>query len=84
LESCYRLRTAKEDPPIDLGNGRVLVSIEDPLAWWIIYKKNIIFESDAIKPVTQIQNDMNIINKCDKSLENLQASEEEATTNGVF
>jgi chromosome segregation ATPase len=35
LESCHRLRTeaGKEDPPIDLGNGRVLVSIQDPLVW---------------------------------------------------
>jgi hypothetical protein len=33
LESCYRLRTKKEDPPIDLGNGKFLVSIEDPMAW---------------------------------------------------
>ena len=37
--------------------------------------------TDAIKHVTQIQNDVNIINKIDKSLE---ASEEEVTTNGVF
>jgi hypothetical protein len=40
--------------------------------------------TDAIKHVTQLQNDVNIINKCDKSLENLEASEEEVTTNGVF
>ena len=35
LESIHRLRTQteKEDPPIDLGNGRVLVSIEDPTVW---------------------------------------------------
>jgi hypothetical protein len=35
LESCHRLRTQteREDPPIDLGNGKVLVSIEDPMAW---------------------------------------------------
>jgi hypothetical protein len=37
--------------------------------------------TDAIKHVTQIENDVNIINKIDKSLE---ASEEEVTTNGVF
>jgi predicted transcriptional regulator len=37
--------------------------------------------TDAIKHVTQIQNNVNIINKIDKSLE---ASEEEVTTNGVF
>ena len=33
LESCYRLRAEKEEPPIDLGNGRVLVSIRDPMVW---------------------------------------------------
>jgi septation ring formation regulator EzrA len=35
LESIHRLRTQteREDPPIDLGNGKVLVSIEDPMAW---------------------------------------------------
>jgi septation ring formation regulator EzrA len=35
LESIHRLRTQteREDPPIDLGNGKVLVSIEDPTAW---------------------------------------------------
>ena len=37
--------------------------------------------TDAIKHVTQIQNDVNIIKRCDESLE---ASEEEVTTNGVF
>ena len=37
LESCYRVRTqiekGDEEPPIDLGNGRALVSIQDPLVW---------------------------------------------------
>ena len=33
LEACYRLRTEKEEPPIDLGNGKFLVSIQDPLVW---------------------------------------------------
>jgi hypothetical protein len=35
LESIHRLRTQteREDPPIDLGNGKVLVSMEDPMAW---------------------------------------------------
>lgn len=33
LESLHRFRTHKPDPPIDLGNGKVLVSIEDPFAW---------------------------------------------------
>jgi hypothetical protein len=34
LESCHRLRTQPEDvPPIDLGNGRYEISIEDPTAW---------------------------------------------------
>lgn len=37
--------------------------------------------TDAMKRITQLQNNVNIINKCDKSLE---ASEEEVTTNGVF
>ena len=37
--------------------------------------------ADAWKKVTEIQNNVNIINKIDKSLE---ASEEEVTTNGVF
>ena len=37
--------------------------------------------TDAIKRVTQLQNNVNIINKIDKSLE---AFEEEVTTNGVF
>jgi hypothetical protein len=37
--------------------------------------------TDAIKHVTQIQNDVNIINRCDKSLESL---DEDITTNGVF
>lgn len=37
--------------------------------------------TDAIKHVSQIQNDVNIIKRCDESLE---ASEEEVTTNGVF
>lgn len=31
--------------------------------------------TDAIKHVTQLQNSRNIINKCDKSLESLKASE---------
>jgi hypothetical protein len=33
LESCSRIRTEKEDPPIDLGNGKFLVSIQDPTVW---------------------------------------------------
>ena len=33
LESCHRLRTEKEDPPIDLGNGKFLVSIQNPTVW---------------------------------------------------
>jgi len=37
LESCHRLRTQTEkeekEPPIDLGNGKALVSIEDPAVW---------------------------------------------------
>jgi hypothetical protein len=33
LESCRRIRTEKEDPPIDLGNGKFLVSIQDPTVW---------------------------------------------------
>jgi hypothetical protein len=37
LESCHRVRTqidkGDEEPPIDLGNGRALVSIQDPLVW---------------------------------------------------
>jgi hypothetical protein len=35
LESIHRFRTQpeKRDPPIDLSNGKVLVSIEDPMAW---------------------------------------------------
>jgi hypothetical protein len=37
--------------------------------------------TDAIKHVTQMQNNINIINRIDKSLE---TSEEEITTNGVF
>jgi hypothetical protein len=37
--------------------------------------------TDAIKHVTHIQNDVSILNKCDKSLD---AIEEEITTNGVF
>jgi DeoR/GlpR family transcriptional regulator of sugar metabolism len=43
--------------------------------------------TDAMKRITQLQDNVNIINKCDKSLEieSLEASEaEEATTNGVF
>jgi hypothetical protein len=41
--------------------------------------------TDAIKRLTQIQNDVNIINKSDKSLEASESeSEEEVTTNGVF
>lgn len=39
--------------------------------------------TDAIKHVTQLQNNVNIISKCDKSLE-ASALEEETTTNGVF
>ena len=37
--------------------------------------------TDAIKHVSQIQKDVDTINKIDKSLE---AIEEETTTNGVF
>ena len=34
LESCHRVHTQKEEPPIDLGNGKFLVTIaEDPTAW---------------------------------------------------
>ena len=33
LDSIHRLRTEKEDPSVDLGNGKFLVSIKDPLAW---------------------------------------------------
>ena len=34
LESCHRVRTIKDEPPIDLGNGKFLVTIyEDPTAW---------------------------------------------------
>ena len=41
--------------------------------------------TDAVKRMTQIQNDVNIINQCDKSLEaSALESEEENTTNGVF
>jgi hypothetical protein len=40
--------------------------------------------SDAFKHVTQMQNNANMINRVDKSLEALEASEEEVTTNGVF
>jgi hypothetical protein len=41
--------------------------------------------TDAIKRLTQIQNDVNIINKSDKSLEASESeSEEEVTANGVF
>jgi hypothetical protein len=39
--------------------------------------------TDAIKHITQLQNNVNIINKCDKSLEASEA-EEDITTNGVF
>jgi hypothetical protein len=37
--------------------------------------------TNAMKRITELQNNMNIINKVDKSLETL---EEEVTTNGVF
>jgi hypothetical protein len=37
--------------------------------------------TDAIKHVTQLQDNVNIINQCDMSLE---TSEEDITTNGVF
>ena len=40
--------------------------------------------TDAMKRITELQNNVNIINRCDKSLEDLEASEEEVTTNGVF
>jgi chromosome segregation ATPase len=34
LESYNRVRTQTEEPPIDLGNGKFLVTIaEDPMAW---------------------------------------------------
>jgi hypothetical protein len=37
--------------------------------------------TNAMKRITEVQNNVNIINKVDKSLETL---EEEVTTNGVF
>jgi hypothetical protein len=37
--------------------------------------------TNAMKRITELQNNVNIINKVDKSLETL---EEEVTTNGVF
>jgi hypothetical protein len=34
LESCHRILTVEDDPPIPLGDGRYLVTIaEDPLVW---------------------------------------------------
>jgi hypothetical protein len=42
--------------------------------------------TDAMKRITQLQNNVAIIKRCDESLENLEASiaEEKVTTNGVF
>jgi hypothetical protein len=39
--------------------------------------------TNAMKRITELQNNVNIINKVDESLESL-AGEEETTTNGVF
>ena len=30
---CTQIEKGDEEPPIDLGNGRALVSIQDPLVW---------------------------------------------------
>ena len=41
--------------------------------------------TDAMKRITELQNNVNVLNRCDQSLEDLKASEaEEFTTNGVF
>ena len=41
--------------------------------------------TNAIERVIQLQNNLNIIDKCDKSLEaSASESEEDITTNGVF
>lgn len=40
--------------------------------------------TDAMKRITELQNNVNIINRCDESLKDIEASEEDITTNGVF
>jgi hypothetical protein len=81
LKQTLEIAEASSDPRIKLDAMKIA---NDCYKYIMDLTTNGAIVTDAIKHVTQIQNDVNIINKCDKSLEDLKASEEELTTNGVF
>jgi hypothetical protein len=78
LKQTLEIAEASSDPRIKLDAMKIA---NDCYKYIMDLTTNGAIITDAIKHVTQIQNDVNIINKVDKSLE---ASEEEITTNGVF
>jgi transcriptional regulator with PAS, ATPase and Fis domain len=78
LKQTLEIAEASSDPRIKLDAMKIA---NDCYKYIMDLTTNGAIITDAIKHVTQIQNDVNIINKVDKSLE---ASEEEITTNGIF
>ena len=78
LKQTVEIAEASSDPRIKLDAMKIA---NDCYKYIMDLTTNGAIITDAIKHVTHIQNDVNIINKVDKSLE---ASEEGITTNGVF
>ena len=78
LKQTLEIAEASSDPRIKLEAMKIA---NDCYKYIMDLTTNGTIITDAIKHMTLIQNDVDMINKLDKSLE---ASEEDITTNGVF
>ena len=81
LKQTLEIAETSSDPRIKLEAMKIAT---DCYKYIMDLTTNGAIVTDAIKHVTQLQNNVNIINKVDESLENLETSEEAVTTNGVF
>ena len=81
LKTCWYIVNKPNITPDDRTRLQATAIISDSYKHIMDLVTNGSVITDVIKHDTQIQNDVNIINKCDKSLE---AIEEEIVTDGVF
>ena len=87
LKTCWYIVNKPNITPDDKTRLQATAIINDSYKYIMDLVTNKPVITNAIERVIQLQNNMNIIDKCDKSLESLEASESEkevTTTNGVF
>ena len=84
LKTCWYIVNKPNITPEDKTRLQATAIISDSYKYIMDLVSNGSVITNAMKRITELQNNVNIINQCDKSLEASESEEEDITTNGVF